>query len=235
MTSKRSLEADDTVPLLKVSRTVACADRVVQVSIHVGSLGSVGFGVVASSADDQYECSDKHVDRLVLWKSLQSHVYRASLTEYGGMISFVNVEESYLEHKRVLKTKGYKFGTYGTDRSLFERMDRLVFQHTYGDMGRVVLHEAKSILQHINTGAMPERNTFSMLVMHSVEYIRPIVDLISLLTHSRADCSDLNLFWELLDRLWCFAHPIYYLHSGYLDETSQKITTRLCTLLSETS
>ena len=163
------------------------------------------------------------------WESVQEHVRRAIETSYTGMISTVDVNESYEEHKTLLQDKGYAFGTYDTDRSLFEKLDRLVFQRVPSDhMGRTVLSEAKSILIQINKGSKPKKNSFSMLVMMNIDYIVPMVNMVQLLAHHSASFDDLNLFWELTARLWCFAHPVYRLHSGYLDETCGKITARLC-------
>ena len=171
---------------------------------------------------------DLHEQKVAEWEAVQEHVRLANDTPYAGMISTVDVEKSYQEHKQRLTDKGYAFGTYNTDRSLFEKLDRLVFQRVPVDhMGPTVFSEAKSILTQINKSSIPKRNSFSMLVMMSTEYIVPMANMVHLLAHPSASSDDLDLFWELTDRLWCFAHPIYYLHSGYLDETCGKITKRL--------
>jgi hypothetical protein len=171
---------------------------------------------------------DPHERTVAEWESVQQHVRRAVDAPYAGMVATVDVEKSYQEHKTRLQGKGYAFGTYKTDRSLFEKLDRLVFQCVPVDhMGRTVLSQAKDILLQINEGSKPKRNSFVMLVMMSTEYIVPVANMVHLLAHPSASSDDLNLFWELTDRLWCFAHPIYRLHSGYLDETCGKITKRL--------
>ena len=185
-------------------------------------------GVSPSKAPRASEDDDLHEQKVAEWESVQEHVRCAVDTPYAGMISTVDVETSYQNHKQRLQDKGYAFGTYNTDRSLFEKLHRLVFKRVPVDhMGRTVFSEAKSILTQINHGSIPKKNSFSMLVMMSTEYIVPMANLVHLLAHPSASLDDLDLFWELTDRLWCFAHPIYRLHSGCLDETCDKITKRL--------
>lgn len=94
-------------------------------------------------------------------------------------------------------------------------------------MGRKVFDQARSILQQINEGSKPKKDFLCILVMMSTEYVTPTANLLHLLTHPKATTEDLDLFWELTDRLWCEApHPIFKLHSGYLDQTCRKITRR---------
>ena len=169
-----------------------------------------------------------HVKRVAEWEAVQEHVARANGVAFSGMIATANVDRSHTVHKEKLISEGYAFGTYNTDRSLFEKLDRLVFQRVPSDhMGRTVFDEAKNILTQINWGSKPCEGSFSMLVMMSTEYVVPMANMVHLLAHRDASSDDLDLFWELTDRLWCFAHPIYRLHSGYLDATCDKITARL--------
>jgi len=184
--------------------------------------------VSQSKASRASEDDDPHENNVAKWESIQERVRLAVDTSYAGMVSTSDVEKSYQEHKQRLTDKGYAFGAYNTDRCLFEKLDRLVFQRVpAAHMGRTVFSEAKSILTQINEGSKPKRNSFSMLVMMSTEYIVPMANMVHLLAHPSASSDDIGLFWELTDRLWCFAHPIYCLHSGYLDETCDKITKRL--------
>lgn len=182
----------------------------------------------ASPSKASRASEDRHEYKVAEWESVQEHVRLAEDIPYAGMISTVDVEKSYQEHRKCLQDTGYAFGTYNTDRSLFEKLDRLVFQRVPVDhMGRTVLSQAKCLLTQINEGSKPKRNSFSMLVMMSTEYIAPMARMVRLLAHPSASIDDLDLFWELTDRVWCFAHPVYSLHSGYLDETCDKITSRL--------
>ena len=184
--------------------------------------------VSPSKASRASKDDDPHENKVAAWESVQERVRLATDTPYAGMVSTVDMEKSYQEHKQRLTDKGYAFGEYNTDRSLFEKLGRLVFQRVpAAHMGRTVFSEAKSILTQINEGSKPKRNSFSMLVMMSTEYIVPMANMVHLLAHPSASSDDIGLFWELTDRLWCFAHPIYCLHSGYLDETCGKITRRL--------
>lgn len=186
-----------------------------------------------SEDDDRHEHSvaeddNRHEHSVAEWESVQEHVRLAEDTPYAGMISTVDVEKSYQMHKMRLQDTGYAFDTYNTDRSLFEKLDRLVFQCVPVDhMGRTVFSQAKSLLTQINNGSKPKKNSFSMLVMMSTEYIIPMAKMVHLLAHPSASLDDLDLFWELTDRVWCFAHPVYRLHSGHLDETCDMITKRL--------
>ena len=90
------------------------------------------------------ELDDHYEHKLDEWKFAQWHVCLAMDTPYNGMVSTVDVEKSYQEHKKCLEGKGYAFGTYNTDRSYFEKLDRCLFQRTPVDhMGRAVFSEAK--------------------------------------------------------------------------------------------
>ena len=190
----------------------------------------------SSPASKRSRTDDYHTKLVSEWEAVQEHVVRADVVDFSGMIATADVDTSYRLHKDALIEAGYAFGTYNTDRSLFEKLDRLVFQRVPADhMGRTVFDEAKNILSQINEGSRPREGSFSMLVMMSTEYIVPVANLVHLLAHPHASPDDLNLFWELTDRLWCFAHPIYRLHSGYLDETCEKITTRLAQLKTATT
>lgn len=178
--------------------------------------------------DDADPMDDYHRKNVAEWEAVQTCYSDAMRLPFSGMISEVDAAKSFRAHKKSLEDKGYKFGTYNTDRSLFEKLDRLAFKDTLDAfMGREVFDQARGILRQINEGSKPQKNSFSMLVMMSTEYVRPTADLLHLLTHPKATTEDLNLFWELTDRLWCFAHPIFQLHSGYLDQTCHKITRRL--------
>jgi hypothetical protein len=169
-----------------------------------------------------------HMKNVAEWEAVQTCYSDAMDLSFSGMISEVDAATSFRAHKKSLEDKGYKFGTYNTDRSLFEKLDRMVLHDTPDIfMGREVFDQARSILRQINKGSKPEKNSFSMLVMMSTEYVTPTADLLHLLTHPKATVQDLDLFWELTDRLWCFAHPVFELHSGYLDATCSKITRRL--------
>ena len=70
--------------------------------------------------DDDYE----HKVAVAEWKLVQEHVCLAMKTSYDGMVSTVDVDKSYREHKKCLVDKGYAFGKYKTDRSYFEKLDR---------------------------------------------------------------------------------------------------------------
>lgn len=178
--------------------------------------------------DDDDPLDDYHGKNVAEWEAVQTCYSEAMSLTFSGMITEVDAATSFRAHRKSLEDQGYKFGTYNTDRSLFEKMDRIVLQDTPDAlMGREVFRQARSILRQINEGSKPQRNAFSMLVMMNTEYVTPTADLLHLLTHPKATAEDLDLFWELTDRLWCFAHPIFRLHSGYLDETCRKITRRL--------
>lgn len=164
-------------------------------------------------------------DEVTEWESVQKHSCRALDTKYAGMIATVDVDASYREHKQCLRDMGYDFGTYHTDLSLFEKLSRTVFRDDC--TGRDVFSQAKNILSKINKGSKPKRNSLNLLHMMSTKYIVPVANMVLLLAHPSALQDDLNLFWKLTDRLWCFAHPVYNLHSGWLDETCDEITKRL--------
>ena len=178
------------------------------------------------------ELDDHYKHKVAEWNLVQDHFRLAMNTSYDGMVSTVDVEKSYQEHKKCLEDEGYAFGTYKHDRSYFERLDRCLFRKIPVDhMGRAVFFEAKHLLTAINNGSKPEKNSFSMLVMMDTKYIVPIANMIHLLTHTSASSDDLDLFWELTDRVWCIAHPIYQLHNGDLDATCNRITKRLCEVM----
>jgi hypothetical protein len=174
---------------------------------------------------------DVYANLLSDWESVQPHYNRAIEAQYGGMISKCgsDVNESRIAFKQQLIEEGYKFGTYNTDRTLFERLDREVpLAH-----GPDVFIQLKSILEQINTGAKPKKNRISLLVMDDTQYVKPVADLVLLLSHNSACVDDLTLLWELTDRLWCFGHPVRVSHSGMLYETCEKITSRLSKLVVE--
>jgi len=60
-----------------------------------------------------------------------------------------------------------------------------------------------------------------------IRYIAPASNMVLLLTHPLSMLSDLELFWELTDRLWCGNHPVYFLDTASLDETCHNIDRRL--------
>ena len=171
---------------------------------------------------------EDHTQRVTEWEDVQTRYKDAMDVSFSGMISQVDAAKSLKAHKEYLKEKGYKFGMYHTDRSLFEKLDRLVFQDTPNVfMGREIFDQVRGMLKEINEGSRPKKNRFSLLVMMSTKYVTPVADLVHLLVHPNATLKDLELVWELTDRIWCFAHPILDVHSGYLDATCVKITQRL--------
>ena len=182
---------------------------------------------------------DAYFERQVReWEEVQLHFHRALNQPLAGMLtSGVNIEASFLRHKIKLMTDGYKFNTYEHDRSLFERLDRLVFAYTASHRWAFdVLQELRNMLYQINKDSKPERDRFSMLVMMNTKYVTAVANLILLLAHTKATVDDLDLFWELTDRIWCFAHPVYTsLTSIDLDETCAKIAARLEEVTSDAS
>lgn len=178
---------------------------------------------VAVDGDDDY------VHEVAKWESVQILVQCALNSQHESTISEDVISKSYNEHKRDLMRKGYAFDTYPIDRSLFERLDRLVFQFIPANhMPRAVITEARGILDEINKGSRPHRHRFSLLAMMSIKYITPAANMVLLLSHPSAGATDIDLLWELTDHLWCFAHPVYtHMHIGHLDETCDKINTRI--------
>lgn len=173
---------------------------------------------------DEWERS-VHAKNVAEWESAQSHMSTAMETPYSGMIREVDAAASFRAYKQCLEEQGYAFGTYGTDRTLFEKLDRRVFAETpASQMGIAVFNEAKKILREINTGSKPERNVIGIM---DTDTALTIADLVLLLAHPSANSDDLDLFWEVTDRLWCFAHPVYRLTAEHLDATCAKITQRL--------
>ena len=174
--------------------------------------------------DDEY-----HEKKVTEWTNVQSVYNTAMALGRGGiLLSSADVYKSYEEHKEELIFHGYKFGTYRTDLSMFEKLDRLVFGNALvSEMGEDVFDQVRNTLTQINNGSKPKKMSLNMLVIMSTEYITPVANLLTLLTHKDSTVDDLKLFWELTDRLWCFAHPIYEIHSGHLDQTCARITTRM--------
>ena len=182
----------------------------------------------ARQEDDEDPLETHYQKNVAEWEAVQTYFSKAMDLSFSGMISEVDVAESFRAHKKSLQDQGYKFGTYHTDLSLFEKLDRLAFHDTPDFcMGRQVFQQARGILRQINEGSKPKKNSFSILVAMNTEYVTPAADILHVLTHQKATARDIDLFWELTDRLWCFAHPIFRLHSGHLDITCGKITRRL--------
>jgi len=174
--------------------------------------------------DDEY-----HEKNVTEWTNVQSVYNTAMSLDLGGiLLSSADVNKSYERHMEELILHGYRFGTYNTERSLFEVLHLKVFRNALvSEMGKDVFDQVRNILTQINNGSRPKKMSLSCLVMMSTEYITPVANLLTLLTHKDSTVDDLKLLWELTDRLWCFAHPIYEIHSGHLDETCAKITTRM--------
>ena len=169
-----------------------------------------------------------------VWDAAQPRVAEACRVRCAGMLAHVDVLASQRAHKAALAAKGYLFGVYATDRSLFEKLDRVVFQDACAaDAGARVLAQVQNVLRQVNAGSEPREDSFNLLVMMEPQYLAPLCDLVDLLTHARARADDLDLFWELTDRLWCFGHPVYDLSSELLDETCAKITARLAAVREE--
>ena len=92
----------------------------------------------AREADESLD--DYHKRQVAEWEAVQTRFSEAMKVSYSGMISEVDAAASLRAHRTDLAEKGYKFGTYNTDRSLFEKLDRIVFQDTPDAfMGREIL------------------------------------------------------------------------------------------------
>jgi len=175
--------------------------------------------------------AESHANKLLQWESVQSQVLMAMKVPFAGMIADADVYESFYAHRSHLELAGYNFGKYAYDRSMFERLDREVFQLTPPEaMGKAVFHEVKSMLEQINQEANPTRGKVIDLVFTQTAYVLPMAKLVHLLTHPLAIADDIDLFWEITDRLWCACHPIYHLHSARLDYTCSKIIKRVSDL-----
>ena len=128
-----------------------------------------------------------------------------------------------------MKEKGYEYYAQPHDRSLFEKFMRERF-HPAIDAGEniasVVLRQLRGCLEQINTGSKPKKNCFSILVMMDTKYIKPVADMICLVQSTYSAVEDLDLVWELLERIWCFGHPVFR------DQTSQDLDL-LCERISK--
>ena len=167
------------------------------------------------------------------WKDMQPVV--DTLREYKssrpcGIVSLsVVVKNSLLAHKEKMEEAGYDYYAQAHDRSLFERFMREVQPAMNGgcNIGSVVLDQLHGFLEAVNTGSKPEKGIFSMLVIMEAKYIKPIADMIYLVTSSYSVVEDLDLVWELLERAWCFGHPVFKGQSSqYLDDVCQRISKR---------
>lgn len=178
---------------------------------------------------DEERREQMHAKEVDAWKEKQEEVTNAMNTTLTGMISEADVYGSYLSHCNKLSSLGYTFGEYEVNRSLFEEMHHQVFECIPIDhIARETLMQAKCLLQDVYHRSMPRRGRLvSRLVMDDIKYITPLSNMILLLTHTSATCEDLDLFWELTDRAWCFGHPIYDIDVRDFDDTCAKITKRL--------
>lgn len=190
------------------------------------------FDELSMAPDDSLK-KVRHREKMAEWEAVQPRVSEAMKVPLAGMISEVDAAASFRAHVDQLEAQGYAFGSYPTgDRSLSEKLKHSLFDATPASwMGFEVLGQAMNILKQVNAKSKPseedEDEDVSLWVMFRTQYVSPLVDLVHLLVHPKATLEDLHLFWELTDRLWCVAHPIYPLHSGWLDETCCSITRRL--------
>ena len=57
--------------------------------------------------------------------------------------------------------------------------------------------------------------------------IKPVADMICLVQSTYSAVEDLDLVWELLERIWCFGHPVFrYQTSQDLDILCERISKR---------
>ena len=157
---------------------------------------------VANLDEDEYhkithEDLVRYQQELATWTSKQWYASLVLTFPYGGMISTVDVADSYRTHRQTLIRDGYQFGTYKHPKSLFELLDAKVFYKTdYWNFGRQVLHQAEILVQ-INKGSKPELNRVSMLVMMNTKYVTPLADMIHLLVHphTKKICISFGTSW----------------------------------------
>jgi hypothetical protein len=182
---------------------------------------------------EKYEEDTIFAANLQAWTDQQS-IVRDTLCPLPapmGIISLpVVVKKSLLAHKEDMEKKGYKYYAQPHDRSLFEKFMRESFQPAIDageNIASVVLSQLRGCLKQINTGSKPEKNCFSMLVMMDTKYIKPVADMICLVQSTYSAVEDLHLVWELLERIWCFGHPVVrYQTSQDLDILCERISKR---------
>jgi hypothetical protein len=171
--------------------------------------------------------------KLQAWTDQQSIVrdMLRPLPALSGIISLpVVVEKSLLAHKEDMMKKGYKYYEKSFDRSLFEKFMREGFEPAIDageNIASVVFKKLRGCLEQVNIGSKPVKNSISILVMMDTKYIKPIADMIYLLLSTYSTVEDLDLVWELLERVWCFGHPVFrYQTKQDLDLVCERISKR---------
>lgn len=167
-----------------------------------------------------------------MWNNVQRFFEDATTIRLQGLLLTVNVEASFLRHKIELLEAGYKFNYFEADRSFFDRLDRhFFFRTSKGYWASDILEELVALLKWVNILSKPDPQ--SLLSTIEPKYVKPISELILLITHEKANARDMDLLWEFTDRISCFGHPLLEAQGRLFDETCYKITQRL-TLLNRT-
>lgn len=205
-----------------------------EVSEQVGqAVEQEGEQEKAKQCPVEAERDARFVAKLEEWTKLQPVVRDALrvVAVPAGIISLpLVVKNSLLAHKGDMEKQGYKYYEKAYDLSCFELCMRERFDPAMDageNIANVVLDQLHAVLSNINDGSKPVKNRFSMLVMMDTKYIKPVADMIGLVQSPYSVVEDLDLVWELLERIWCFGHPVFrHQTSRNLDFVCQKITER---------
>lgn len=168
------------------------------------------------------------------WKLIQP-VITKTLGKFGvtnppstGVISCPGVViESFMGHMKEMEKKGYHYlGPHDRsyERSLFEKLVRNFKVDV--KLADNVFHFLNGLVRQMNISSEPKANSCHGMVMMKTKYVVHVIHMQYILVNKLSDTTDLELLWDLMEKLWVAEHPIWKLTSADLDEVCIKILKR---------
>lgn len=155
-------------------------------------------------------------------------VAKPFLYDQGVLGMPVILQESLATHLDAAAQDGYIYNEAPHYRSFMEVVYIEKLRQHGADAWRLrtaVITQLSGVLQQVVDSSEPKEGKVDLRVIASTEHILPIAKLLRVLTHPVSVPADVDMVWDLFEKLWCIGHPKGY-HSGHLLLLEDQINAR---------
>ena len=175
------------------------------------------------------DCALDYEQKHAEWEAARSDplvtepfLYRKGVLGMPGII-----EASLAEHLETASRDGFIYNETPDFRSFMEvvYIEKLRDSDNAWELMHNVITQLNGVLEQVVVASEPKEGKSNLLVIASTEHILPFAKLLRILSHPLSTSSDVDMVWDLFEKLWCLGHPKGY-HSGHLLLLEDEINTR---------
>ena len=155
-------------------------------------------------------------------------VAKPFLHDQGVLSMPAILQESLARHLEATVQDGFIYNEAPCHRSFMEvvYIEKLrQFSADAWHLRAALITQLNGLLEQVIELSEPKPNKSSLVVIANTEHILPVAKLLRVLTHPMSVPADVDMVWDLFEKLWCIGHPKGY-HSGHLLLLEDQINAR---------